>query len=337
MTTETLRFGRRVLITVVIVALFIAAVYALDLILLVFAGILLAIFFRTIGSWIHSTTRIRMSWCMAAVLLTFVGLLFGTTWMFGSQIAEQANELVRAVSHAAGDFQHKLRQIGVDGQVTSESTGITLGELAKSATSGLIWLGAAAVLVLFLGVYLSTNPELYTETFLSFFGPKQRTRMISLLEAAADALRWWLLGQLIAMAVVGIITTVGLLLIQSPMAISLGVLAMLLTFVPYAGALVSAIPAMLIALTQSRDMVLWVMLIYLVAHIVEGYIVVPLIQHRLVYLPPALILATQFLVEVFAGFVGVTFATPLMVVAMVLIKRLYFKQDWTEEVEGKVA
>jgi predicted PurR-regulated permease PerM len=121
------------------------------------------------------------------------------------------------------------------------------------------------------------------------------------------------------------------------MAISLGVIAMLLTFVPYAGAVVSAVPAMLIALTQNRQMVFYVVLIYFLAHIVEGYIVVPLIQHRLVYLPPALILATQFLMELFAGVVGVTFATPLMVVAMVLIKRLYFKQDWTEEVEGKVA
>ena len=32
----------------------------------------------------------------------------------------------------------------------------------------------------------------------------------------------------------------------------------------------------------------------------------------------------------FAGAAGLTFATPLMVVAMVLIKRLYFKQDWTD-------
>jgi len=54
--------------------------------------------------------------------------------------------------------------------------------------------------------------------------------------------------------------------------------------------------------------------------------------HRMVYLPPAMILATQFLMEIFVGILGVTLATPLMVVAMVLIKNLYFKQDWTEDI-----
>jgi predicted PurR-regulated permease PerM len=79
------------------------------------------------------------------------------------------------------------------------------------------------------------------------------------------------------------------------------------------------------------------MLVYLVAHVVEGYIVVPLIQHKFVYLPPALILAMQFLMDLFAGFIGVMFATPLMVVAMVLIKKLYFKQEWDEPAEEATA
>jgi predicted PurR-regulated permease PerM len=60
---------------------------------------------------------------------------------------------------------------------------------------------------------------------------------------------------------------------------------------------------------------------------------VPLIQHKLVYLPPATILAAQFLMNIFAGTVGIMLATPLMVVAMVLIKKFYFNQGWTETTE----
>jgi predicted PurR-regulated permease PerM len=134
------------------------------------------------------------------------------------------------------------------------------------------------------------------------------------------------------MGIVGIITIIGLLMIGAPMAISLGVLATLLTFVPYVGAIVSAIPAILLAFTKGPDMVLYTILVYFIAHVVEGYIVTPFIQHRLVFLPPALILATQFLMELFAGTTGVMLATPLMVVAMVLIKELYFGQEWTDEV-----
>ncbi len=134
------------------------------------------------------------------------------------------------------------------------------------------------------------------------------------------------------MAVVGVITAIGLLIIGAPMAISLSLLAALLTFVPYVGAVVSAVPAVLLAFTKGSDTAFYVILVYLIAHVVEGYIVVPLIQHRMVYLPPAVILATQFLMELFLGILGVTLATPLMVVTMVLIKNLYFKQDWTEDI-----
>src|SRR5262249_40414357 len=87
----------------------------------------------------------------------------------------------------------------------------------------------------------------------------------------------------------------GLLIIGAPMAISLSLLAALLTFVPYVGAVVSAVPAVLLAFTKGSDTAFYVILVYLIAHVVEGYIVVPLIQHRMVYLPPAMILATQFL------------------------------------------
>jgi predicted PurR-regulated permease PerM len=150
-------------------------------------------------------------------------------------------------------------------------------------------------------------------------------------------LRWWLVGQMIAMAAVGTITITGLLLVGAPMAISLGVLAMLLTFVPYIGAIASAVPAILLALTHSQHMALYVVLVFLVAHFVEGYILVPLIQHKLVYLPPAMILVMQFLMQLFAGVIGVTLATPLMVVGMVLIKKLYFKQEWDEVEETPAA
>jgi len=84
-------------------------------------------------------------------------------------------------------------------------------------------------------------------------------------------------------------------------------------------------------------MAMYVILVYLVAHVVEGYIVVPVVQHRLVYLPPAMILAMQFIMDLNAGTIGVMLATPLMVVAMVLIKKLYFKQDWDEPEEASAA
>jgi predicted PurR-regulated permease PerM len=265
---------------------------------------------------------------MAIVLVAFGGGLFGSVWMFGLQIARQADDLYQAVSQAYIAVHEQLQQYRFLQRFLDQASNVNLQQTAATAASGLLWVAASFVLILFLGLYLSLRPQLYIDGFLSFFTPPERTRVARLLDTLGGALRWWLLGQLIAMTVVGIITTIGLLILKVPMAVPLGVLAMLLTFVPYVGALVSAVPAILLALTQRPELVLYVVFLYLIAHIIEGYVLVPLIQHRLVYLPPAMILATQFLMEIFAGTAGVTVATPLMVVTMVLVKQLYFKQDW---------
>ena len=332
MTADSARVGRQVFVAVLVLALAAVVAYSFQILLLVFAGILLAVLLRSAGNWLADHTRLSIRWCMAIVLITFGIIFFGSIGMFGLQIVHQADELFSAVSQAYDQFHDKLAQyhIGCSAAGTGDST---LESPAKAAASGVIWLVASMVMVLFIGIYLAISPQLYTDLFLSFFADPMRRRVARLLEAMGSALRWWLTGQLIAMAAVGVITTGGLLLIGAPMAISLGVLAMLLTFVPYVGAIVSAIPAILLAFTKDGHMAYYVILVYLLAHIVEGYILVPLIQHKLVYLPPAMILAWQFLMEIFTGTVGVTFATPVMVVGMVLIKKLYFKQDWDEPAE----
>jgi len=329
---DSKRFAKRVLAALMIIAAFFAVVYAFDLILLAFAGILLALMLRAGGTWLAERTRLPLKWSMAIVLVAFAGILFGTVWMFGLQIANQADQLFSAVSQAFSELQQKVREYRLVGFLISDASHLSLGAPAKAAASGLLWVIGSIVLILFLGLYLSTNPDLYTELFLSFFDMPVRRRVERLLEATASALRWWLLGQLMAMGVVGVITAIGLLIVGAPMAISLSVLAALLTFVPYVGAIVSAVPAVLLAFTKGSHVALYVILVYLIAHIIEGYILVPLIQHRMVFLPPATILASQFLMEIFGGILGVTFATPLMVVAMVLIKNFYFKQDWNEDV-----
>jgi predicted PurR-regulated permease PerM len=330
MSAEMTRFVRRAFAAVSIVGLVVLLAYAVELILYVFAGILLALMLRTAGMWLRTATGLSIRWSMTIVLSLFVITLFVTIWIFGLQIVHQADELFDTISKAYSQFQSKLQQYRIFRQLVATTPAVNLGATATAAATGLLWMAAAVVLVLFLGVYLSTGPQEYVESFLNFFSDDHRVKASIILESLGGALRWWLFGQLIAMVAVGVLTTVGLLVLKSPMAVSLGVMAGLLTFVPYVGALVSAVPAILIAMTQSSHLAVYVMLLYLLAHVVEGYIVVPIVQHKLVYLPPALILTTQLFMHAFAGATGLAFATPAMVVAMVLIKRLYFKQDWTD-------
>jgi predicted PurR-regulated permease PerM len=136
-------------------------------------------------------------------------------------------------------------------------------------------------------------------------------------------LRAWLVGQAVAMASIGVLTTLGLLALGIPLALSLGLIAALLEFIPFVGPVLSAVPAVLVAFAQSPMDAVWTALLYLVVQQVEGHVAMPLIQARAVALPPALTVAATVGMGMLFGFTGMLFATPLVAAAMVLVRMVY--------------
>jgi predicted PurR-regulated permease PerM len=125
------------------------------------------------------------------------------------------------------------------------------------------------------------------------------------------------------MAVVGFLTAVGLWVAGIPLAFVLGLIAALLSFVPYIGPIASVVPAALVALAESPTKVLYVFIIYGVVQLLESYLITPLIQERAVSIPPAVLISAQVIMGILAGAIGVLMATPLAVVLIVLVQMLY--------------
>ena len=119
-------------------------------------------------------------------------------------------------------------------------------------------------------------------------------------------LTYWLYGRLIAMAFVGVFVGVGLAVMKVPMALPLGLLAGVLTFIEYLGAVASAAPAMLLAFTKSPMLALAVAGLFTVVHIIEGYMLTPLLARRMVHLAPGYTLATQVILGSIFGVAGLT-------------------------------
>jgi len=132
-----------------------------------------------------------------------------------------------------------------------------------------------------------------------------------------------MLGRLVSMTTLGFVVAIGLWIIGVPLPAALGFLAGILTFVPYIGAFVSAVPSLLLAVSINLDLAVYVVLLYIVVHLIEGYIRVPLVQRRVVPLPPALTLSAQIILGVVAGFLGLLLATPLVAAAIVIIRMVY--------------
>jgi predicted PurR-regulated permease PerM len=172
-------------------------------------------------------------------------------------------------------------------------------------------------------LYFASNPHLYVKGLVTLLPEARRPRIHEVLDKVAHVLRWWFLGQLIDMAVVGVLTVTGLMIIGMPMALALGVLAGILTFVPYFGAILAAIPAVAIALGQSLHMTVLTLVVFAICHVVEGYIVSPLVQDRMVRLPPALLILSMTFIGSLFGPMGIILATPLAAAGLVLVSELY--------------
>ncbi|HTI01209.1 MAG TPA: AI-2E family transporter, partial [Acidisoma sp.] len=255
--------------------------------------------------------------------------IFGFCFWVGPRLVQQGYDLVSALAKEGQDLTARyghtpwgkelLQKINNTGAQAAQSLAAPMLTAASSTLSGLLGLFVLIVTML----YFAANPSLYVNGLVTLLPPGRRARGRAVLDKVAHVLRWWFLGQLIDMAVVGIFTVIGLVIIGMPMALALGVIAGVLTFVPYFGAILAAIPAIAIALGQSLHMAFLTLVVFTICHVIEGYVVSPLVQDRMVRLPPALlILSMTFLGSLF-GPMGIIMATPLAAAGLVLVSELY--------------
>ena len=123
-----------------------------------------------------------------------------------------------------------------------------------------------------------------------------------------------LLGQLIEMVLIGALSMIAVWMIGVPSPLALGLIAGIGEFIPYVGPLLAAIPALLVALTKSPEATLWTAVAYLIIHQIEGNIVAPLIQHRMVSIPPAVMLLGIVAITYLFGRPQSIFAAPIVVI-----------------------
>lgn len=194
------------------------------------------------------------------------------------------------------------------------------------AARGVAASAAGLGLVGFVGLQLGLAPDRYVRWGLAMTPPGQRGRVAELGAACHRALQHWLAGRLVDMTVLMLLTGLGLWWLGIPFALPLAVTAGLLELVPYLGPMLSVFPAVLVALTQPEPgAVLQVVLLYGFLQLFQSYVVTPLIEQRSVHVPPALGLSAQATMAVLAGPLAVLLATPLTVVAIVVVQMWYLR------------
>jgi predicted PurR-regulated permease PerM len=191
---------------------------------------------------------------------------------------------------------------------------------------------AGLILIVFVMIYIAADPGLYHRGVMHLFPHATRSRAGEVLSEVATMLRRWLLTQVVAMLVIGSVTTVVLLLLDVPAAVALGIIAGLLEFVPYVGPILSAVPAIAMGFLSGPQVALAVAVAYIVIQQAENHLLIPLLMKRGLDLPPVVTIVSQAVMGIIFGILGLLVAMPLVASVMVMIKMLYVEDVVGDEV-----
>jgi predicted PurR-regulated permease PerM len=334
-------FGRKVILTVAIVLLALLLIllvyFTLDVLLLIFSSVLLAILLRGIADLLRRYLNVSEVFSVLLVTVLLVGLLAGAIAVLAPDVAEQARhlreELPKSATAAANYIsQYSWGRTLVEQLPSLENAGnvLNLGALLAgvggffSSTIGTV--GNFFVVVL-LAIYLACEPRTYVRGFTNLFPLDQRTRVREIIFAVGETLQWWLVGKVGSMLFIGLLTWIGLYLIGVPLALTLGLIAALLSFIPNFGPIISALPALLLAFIPpgSPMKALYVLILYVGVQVIESNLVTPFIERKTVEIPPALTIIFQLALAVLVGWLGLVLATPLLAVFIVVIEMVYIE------------
>lgn len=310
---------------------------AFDVLLTLFAGILGAIVFTRLANWIVSKTHWPYALALALVLLGLLGLIGLAGWQITPQLNQQFPEFMDRLSEMTDRLEEWLRQYGWvqrlfaaqvewSALIPDSTRALRTASGVFSATFGML---GTLVLIVALSVFLAINPKRYIQGFLSLVPPPKRARTGKVLKQTGTILAAWLYSKFIAMLFIGSITALGLWLIGVPYALTLAVIAGLLSFIPNIGPVLALIPALLVALMQGPSIMLWVTALYMGTQFFESYFLTPFLQQEVVEMPPGFALIMQVLFGVMAGALGVILAVPITAAGMVIVRMLYV-EDYLE-------
>lgn len=315
-------------IAVATVVLVVLLWYIIDVLLLVFAAVLLSLLFRTPADWLARRTPLSTGWSLTVALLALTVLVGLVGWLFGHVIVDQAEqlarrlpEIVRSVQERMARYDWAMEYARPEKLLDGQSEFIGKGLRAVTTTFGAM---ANLGIVLLMALFLAAQPGLYINGLVRLVPIPRRRRAHEVLDAAGHTLRRWLVGQLVLMLVVAILTSTGLWALGVPFPLALGLLAGLLTFVPYLGPILAVVPAALVALSEGTLLAAYVVALYVGVQIVEG-LLEPIVQQRAVYLPPVLLIFAQVVLGILIGPLGVVLATPLAAAAMVAVNLIYIE------------
>jgi predicted PurR-regulated permease PerM len=342
------------------VALFVAAlvvwfvIRVVEVLLLVFLAILVAVYLSAITDWLERRFKLRRWLGLTLAVFATLAAVVAVGVLLIPPVVDQTQALVGGLPQTLTNIQNVLARWAQQypvldrTELANPSSGLVAG-LVNDAMSfvrgsflgyvrggGKVFIEGASVVVM--ALYLARQPALYSGGMISLFAPRYRPIAARIVADAAATLRAWVVGQLIAMAVLALLTALGLWILGVPSWLAFGIFTGLVAIVPFFGTLVSTLlPALFVVASGDWVKVLLVILLGVVVHVFEANVVVPRIMQHKVDLPPVLTIASVLIMGTLLGAIGLIVAVPVLCVTMVLVRHILHREIYGESASATPA
>ena len=265
---------------------------------------------------------------LAATVLSLMGrLLWPALSEQGRQFMEQLPRLVDNVRHWLGVFDVWMGQWGASlpspnpGDVQSLASTLFANTLAVTAGAVGAMFGLIAVLVI--AAYFVIDAEDIGRGVLALVPSQHRASVAALGEPVLERIGGYIRGQILSSLCVGAVLAVGLTLLRVRYPLLIGALAAVLNVVPFVGALIAAVLAVLTALNESLGLAVATAALFTATSLLEGKFLAPHFVGRATGLHPLPVLVALLIVAHLAGLIGALVSVPLLAAAWEIVRRLY--------------
>jgi predicted PurR-regulated permease PerM len=325
-----------VLLAVIVVALLVRTI---DVLIIVFLAIILGVYLDAVSNVLQRRLGLPRTLGLTLAVALTIGALVGVVFLIVPAVASQVQDLVANLPQFLGELDQSINRLfrsipvlrrgvgegtgpGILATSLNELVGVLRGAVVPYLKGG-IELIIEVVSVFVMALYLARTPTVYVEGLVALVPPERRPLARVILYDLKLTLHAWVVGQLIAMLLLGVLTTLGLWLLGVPYFLAFGVFAGIAAIVPFFGTLFSTlIPALFALGVAGLGKAIAVTLLGVGVHLIEANFVSPVVMERQVNLPPVITIAGVLLIGKLFGLAGLIVAVPILAFVMVLIRHI---------------
>lgn len=237
-----------------------------------------------------------------------------------SQLSSLLNGLPKYLDNSATILGFRVDQAQINDYFSKEVG--SLGKNAFDVTSKIFGGVLSTLTVLVVSFYLLNYNDSFKKKFAQLFDKEERENVYTTLQLVDDKLGAWLRGQVLLCFAIGLATFIILTALRMPYALPLALIAGFLEVLPTLGPILSAVPAVVVALTISPAMAVVVVIAYLVIQLLENNLLVPKIMQHAVGLNPVIVILSIMIGANLMGVTGALLAIPFVSFAIVVAKSL---------------